>query len=81
MSNKIRQSSEVKGVSLFNNEIKLSQFADDTSLFCADLASVERGLDIIASFGDISGLKLIIKKTKAMWRPCQGGVPGRLSEF
>ena len=67
MSNKIRQSSEVKGVSLFNSEIKLSQFADDTNLFCADLASVERGLDIIASFGDISGLKLNIKKTKAMW--------------
>ena len=62
MSNKIRQSSEVKGVSLFNSEIKLSQFADDTNLFCADLASVERGLDIIASFGDISGLKLRILK-------------------
>ena len=30
MSNKIRQSSEVKGISLFNNEIKLNEFADDT---------------------------------------------------
>ncbi|KAL9975892.1 hypothetical protein ACROYT_G013109 [Oculina patagonica] len=57
MSNKIRQSSEVLGISLLNREIKLSQFADDTNLFCADLTSVKKGLDIIASFGDISGLR------------------------
>ena len=67
MSTKIRQSSEVKGLSLFDNEIKMSQFADDTNLFCADLTSVEKGLNIITAFGEISGLKLNIKKTKAMW--------------
>ena len=67
MSNKIRQSSEVKGRSLFDNEINMSQFADDTNLFCADLTLVEKGFNIITAFGEISGLKLNIKKTKAMW--------------
>ena len=67
MSTKIRQSNEVKGVQLYGNEIKLCQFADDTNLFCADLMSVENGLRIIKEFGEISGLKLNIEKTKAMW--------------
>ena len=67
MSNKIRQSIDFKGISLFKKEIKVSQFADDTNLFCADLSSVEKGLQIVADFGKISGLKLNIKKTKAMW--------------
>ena len=64
---KIRQSNEVKGVQLYGNEIKLCQFADDTSLFCADLMSVENCPRIIKEFGEISGLKLNIEKTKAMW--------------
>ena len=67
MSTKIRQSNEVKGIQLYGNEIKLCQFADDTNLFCADLMSVENGLRIIKEFGEISGLKLNIEKTKAMW--------------
>ena len=41
MSNKIHQSDTVKGVSLCGNEIKISQFADDTNLICADIPSVE----------------------------------------
>ena len=41
LSNKIRQDFGVKGIKVFENEIKLSQFADDTTLFNADLVSLE----------------------------------------
>jgi len=51
---------------LFQNEIKWSQFADDTNLFCADVP-LENALHLIGSFGEISGLMLNIKKTKAIW--------------
>jgi len=34
MSMKICQSSAVKGISIFEREIKISQFADDTNLLC-----------------------------------------------
>ena len=44
MSIKLHHDPGVKGIYLFGNEIKLSQFADDTNLFCADLISVERAL-------------------------------------
>ena len=52
---------------MFGNELKLSQFADDTNLFCADLISVEKAFNIISDFGKMAGLRLNVKKTKAIW--------------
>ena len=67
LSNKIRQESNVRGIKVFGKEIKLSQFADDTTLFNADIESLERALKIVGDFGRISGLFLNVKKTKALW--------------
>ena len=67
LSNKIRQDLNIKGIKICENEIKLSQFADDTKLFNADLASLERALKITDDFGRIAGLSLNVKKTKAIW--------------
>ena len=67
LSNKIRQDFDVKGIKVFENEIKLSQFADDTTLFNADLVSLERTLEIVNEFGKLAGLSLNVKKTKAIW--------------
>ena len=67
MSNKIRQRDTVKGVSLCGNEIKISQFADDTNLIYTDIPSAENALQILVDFGKISGLTLNKEKTKAMW--------------
>ena len=47
--------------------MKLSQFADDTNLFCADVASAEQALETIHAFGNFSGLVLNVEKTKAFW--------------
>ena len=62
MVNKIRQDLHVKGIEILGNELKLSQYADDTNLFCADLDSVEKALEIVDSFGMLAGLKLNRKK-------------------
>ena len=67
LSNKIRQESNVRGIKVFGKEIKLSQFADDTTLFNADIESLERALKIVGDFGRIAGLSLNVKKTKALW--------------
>ena len=64
---KIRSEPTVKGINLFGNELKLSQFADDTNLFCADLTSVEKAFNIVNDFGKMAGLRLNVKKTKAIW--------------
>ena len=57
----------MKGVRIFGNEVKISQFADDTNLFCADLVSMENALDSVKGFGGVSGLPLNNEKTKAIW--------------
>ena len=63
MSIKLHHGPGFKGINLFGNELKLSQFADDTNLFCADLISVERALNLLDDFGRIAGLRLSMKKT------------------
>ena len=67
LSSKIRQEPSITGIKIFGHEIKLSQFADDTNLFCADLISVENALRTVGDFGRLAGLKLNIKKSKAIW--------------
>ena len=67
LSKRIRQDSNVRGIKVFGKEIKLSQFADDTTLFNADIESLEMALKIVGDFGKIAGLSLNVKKTKALW--------------
>ena len=69
LAQKIRQSSKSKGIKLPGNvEVKLSQFADDTTLICKDIESLKENIMIIINkFSKISGLKLNKKKTKAIW--------------
>ena len=64
---KIRQDREIKGISIFHKEFKLSQFADDTTLPCRDCNSVNRAITVMDTFGGVSGLKLNPSKTKALW--------------
>ena len=67
MANKVHQEPGFNGIKILGNELKLSQYADDTNLFCADLASVEKILEIVENFGNMAGLKLNRRKTKVIW--------------
>ena len=69
LSNKIRQNSVIKGIRVFGSEIILSQFADDTNLFWADVASAKQALETKNAFGNFSGLVLSVEKTKAFCMP------------
>ena len=66
MANRLRQEPSIKGIKILGNEHKLSQYADDTNICCADLASVEKSLEVVENFGNLPGLKLNRKKTKAI---------------
>ena len=67
LASKIWQDNSICGVFIFHKELKVSQFADDTSLICSDLISVQNALLILSEFGILSGLKLNESKTKAPW--------------
>ena len=65
---KICQNPNCGGIQLPNDqEVKISQFADDTTIITSNVDSLKSHLQVIDWFGTVSGLKLNKKKTKAMW--------------
>ena len=68
LADAIRQKKEISGITLIGKEIKLSQYADDTTLFLdGSEKSFLEALKIVESFSSISGLKLNNSKTEALW--------------
>ena len=64
---KIRQNPNCRGIQLPNDqEVKISQFADDTTIITSNVDFLKSHLQVIDWFGTVSGLKLNKKKTKAM---------------
>ena len=61
---KVRTSNAIKGITVSKKEIKVSQLADDTSLFISNTNSIKPVLDTLGQFQNLSGLKANIEKTK-----------------
>ena len=61
----IRKNTNIKGISVNDMEIKLSQYADDTTLILD--GSDESLRSSLAKFSKVSGLRLNDKKTEALW--------------
>ena len=67
LSFSIRANDHIKGIRVSNKEIKLSQYADDTTSFCKEIESLEKLLELLDLFKDCSCLKLNQSKSEAMW--------------
>ena len=68
MAKAIRNNTNIKGISVNNQEVKISQYADDTTLILdRSLKSLSYSLDLLDDFGKVSGLKLNDRKTEALW--------------
>lgn len=71
LATKIRTSNQIEGIQIISNNeekaIKISQLADDTTLFLKNENEIKSALSIINDFGKHSGLKLNINKTEGMW--------------
>ena len=64
----IRNKREIKGIKIQNTEVKVRQYADDTTLILDGTEeSVRASLLLIEAFGNISGLRLNNEKTEALW--------------
>ena len=57
----------IKGILVNNHEIKVTQYADDTTVFVRDRDSVIQLFDLLQNFSLLSGLEINIAKTEAMW--------------
>ena len=64
----IDQNKLVKGIKLGNDEVKIIQFADDTTIFLDGMeGSLQNTLNIIEIFGTYSGLKMNKDKSELIW--------------
>ena len=61
---KIRSSEKIREIQISNNEIKISQLEDDTSLFIRDTDSIKHIFDLLKLFGNYAGLKANVEKTQ-----------------
>lgn len=49
------------GIDVFGKELKISQLADDTTIFLKSTEEVSMALSALSKFSDVSGLKLNLK--------------------
>jgi len=66
MSISILNNTLMKGISIFNKEIRISQLADDTTLFLKDKDQIPFALKSIEYFSQASGLYLNLKKCEIL---------------
>ena len=68
LSTVIRKNKKIKGIFLNGEEFKVSQFADDTSIFLdGSSQSLNCTLEELDKFAKISGLKINFDKTQLIW--------------
>jgi len=68
LANAIRANPNIKGIIVKNTEIKLCQYADDTTLTLdGSEKTFQEALSMLETFGNVSGLRLNYKKTEAFW--------------
>ena len=64
----IDQDEKVKGLKIANKEIKIVQFADDTTIFLdGSENSLRHTLNILEIYGNYSGLKMNKEKSELVW--------------
>ena len=66
-SHSIKNDPTIKGIRVNKHELKISQYADDTTVFVRDLDSVTSLLKTLNHFKEYSGLEINTTKTEAMW--------------
>ena len=64
----IRQNNTINRIVINRNHFKLSQYADDTQMFLdGSEQSLRNSLGTLNTFYNMSGLKINVDKTKAIW--------------
>ena len=64
----VRRNTLIRGIQISDNECKISQYADDTTLILdGTRSSIERSFVLLNIFAKLSGLKVKYEKTEALW--------------
>ena len=64
----IKNDASIKGIFINKTEYKISQYADDTTLTLnGSKESLLAALNVLETFGSMSGLQINTDKTKLIW--------------
>ena len=63
----LKKDHTIKGIQVGQKEIKITQYADDTTVLVRDLDSVTQLLKHLDKFKQISGLEINTNKTEVLW--------------
>jgi hypothetical protein len=66
LANSIRTNPNINGIRISDKTFKITQLADDTTLFLKDICSLKHELNILKFFEATSGLKLNSSKTEIL---------------
>jgi hypothetical protein len=67
LAHAIRTNPSINGITIDDQEFKISQYADDTCLFLSNEMSLQNALQIFELFAKCSGLKVNTDKSEAIW--------------
>lgn len=67
LSNAIQKDPIIKGIQVGQEEIKMTQHADDTTVLVRDLDTISQLLKLLHNFKNISSLEVNKHKTEAIW--------------
>ena len=68
LSNAVKRSKEIDGIQIDPNiSIKITQYADDKTVFVKDVRSVQRLFDLLQQFETCSGLRVNQSKSEILW--------------
>ena len=67
LAREIKNDTGIKGINVGEKEIKVSLYADDTTVFVRDLDSVYHLLTLFDKFKNLSGLEINTTKSEGMW--------------
>ena len=68
LAQSIRRSNDIKGIYIQGNEeVKLTQYADDTTAILADVESVTNLFELLSLFEKCSGVKINHSKSEMPW--------------
>ena len=75
----IEYNPDITGINVGRTQIKLSQFADDTTILLdGSEKSLQATLNILKIYGNLSGLKINTEKTKLIWIGSMKKSPSKL---
>ena len=63
----LKKDTDIKGIKVEQKEIKITQYADDTTVLVKFCDSVLRLLKLLEEFRQVSGLEINTEKTEVMW--------------